>query len=199
MKVHLGLGYLVKLWQIAGWFTAVAATAWELHLYVLIAANCNDVGREKKKNWREKRVPCQRYLTPHNRHPWIVSLQKKINKMEFLTRASFSEETEPHSIIIRSSPHPTPRLLACRRDKRRAHKWGLRGVRVLSYCINFWSRTNRDNVHTYQDRYTGRKVSCVQTVGFGLTIIRAVSTIQNVKMMFCAKSPKNVRQVWSTR
>ena len=41
VEVHLGLGYLVKLRQIAGRFTAVAATVRELHPYVLIATTKN--------------------------------------------------------------------------------------------------------------------------------------------------------------
>ena len=123
--------------------------------------------------------------------------------MEFLTRSSFSEDTEPHSIIIRCIPHPTPRLLDCRRDKRRAHKWGLHGVRFLSYSIHIWSRINWHN-HTLTktksartDTLTERSAVFRQWVSDWQSS-EQLQKFRTSKIMFCAKSPKNVRQVWST-
>ena len=48
--------------------------------------------------------------------------------------------------------------------------------------------TNQDKIST--NRYTDRKVSRVQTVGFGLTIIRAASKIQNVKNNVLREKPE---------
>ena len=51
-------------------------------------------------------------------------------------------------LLTRSCPHPKPHLLVYRRDERKAHKWGLHGVRVLSYSIHIWSRTNWDTTNS---------------------------------------------------
>ena len=51
-------------------------------------------------------------------------------------------------LLTRSCPHPKPHLLVYRRDERRAHKWGLHGVRVLSCSIHIWNWTNRDTTNS---------------------------------------------------
>ena len=109
-------------------------------------------------------------------------------------------------LLTRSSPHSKPSLLVYRRAEGRVHKWGLHGVRFVSYSIRFWNPTNRHNLHTSQkekkhsvptNTLTGRSAVFRQWVSDWQSS-EQLQPIRTSQMIFCAKFPKSGRYVWST-